>query len=211
MCCSWSVSVWMSCLVYQLQQEAPHPRRLTCTSEVRAHILIFSWQHLCYSSILYSWISIFLYLLLQKKNDIPVGLLFCCWSPPQRRYNPNVFVREQNGFGRNKGGLSWIASGVYSNLFYRMPGWTIVGLNEQLFTLIHLVWSGSQCWPSLNQQTGRWRGCNNPLSTLSIVLVLPASLWCLLGIQPICDLMMHQINTGRRHSGSLGNLFWVIY
>lgn len=26
--------------VYQLQQEAPHPRRLTCTCEVRTHVLI---------------------------------------------------------------------------------------------------------------------------------------------------------------------------
>lgn len=154
---------------------------------------------------------IFVPFFIPKNGEFPAGLLFCCCSPSQRRCNPNVFVREQNGFGRNKGGIIWITFGVYSNLFYRMPGWMIVVLNEQLFTLIHLVWSGSQCWPSSNQQTGRWRGWNNPLSTLSIVLVLPASLWCLLGIQPICDLMMHQINTGRRHSGSLGNLFWVIY
>uniref|UniRef100_A0A3Q4GQR9 Uncharacterized protein n=1 Tax=Neolamprologus brichardi TaxID=32507 RepID=A0A3Q4GQR9_NEOBR len=36
--------VWKSYL-YQLQQEAPHPRRVTCTCEVRAHVLIIN-QHI---------------------------------------------------------------------------------------------------------------------------------------------------------------------
>lgn len=33
-CCVFSATV------YQLQQEAPHPRRLTCTCEVRTHFLM---------------------------------------------------------------------------------------------------------------------------------------------------------------------------
>uniref|UniRef100_A0A7N8X1F9 N-chimaerin n=1 Tax=Mastacembelus armatus TaxID=205130 RepID=A0A7N8X1F9_9TELE len=36
--------VWKSYL-YQLQQEAPHPRRLTCTCEVRPHFLIVTSQY----------------------------------------------------------------------------------------------------------------------------------------------------------------------
>lgn len=97
--------VWLSCPVYQLQQEAPHPRRLTCTIEVRAHILIFRWQPLYYSSIFSSLKKkCFLCLLIQynkmqktiQKNwcEIPAGLLVCCWSQSLRRKKPDVFVRE---------------------------------------------------------------------------------------------------------------------
>lgn len=55
-----------------------------------------------------------------------------------------MFVTKQNGFGRDKVGFIWVASGV-CNLYYQMTEWMIVVLNEQLLTLIDLVWSGSQC------------------------------------------------------------------
>lgn len=63
--CWWCCVCFFFATVYQLQQEAPHPRRVTCTCEVRTHFLsIYPDGLFCitkqaenqYCAILYIWI-----------------------------------------------------------------------------------------------------------------------------------------------------------
>uniref|UniRef100_A0A3B5MG15 Uncharacterized protein n=1 Tax=Xiphophorus couchianus TaxID=32473 RepID=A0A3B5MG15_9TELE len=54
--------VWKSYL-YQLQQEAPHPRRITCTSEVRSRLLASSLLAAIFKSTILIRKYLFIYLI----------------------------------------------------------------------------------------------------------------------------------------------------